>query len=60
MCVADIKVMPFDEKNRREVVVNGISIPDVTEISLLVRGERMDEVALIIHADSFQLAEREK
>ena len=58
--MADIKVTPFDEKNGREVLVNGISIPDVAEVSLLVRGDRMDEVALTIHADSFQLAEREK
>lgn len=60
MCVAGIRVTPFGEKGRREVLVNGISIPDVTEVSLLVRGDRMDEVTLTIHADSFQSAEREK
>lgn len=33
---------------------------DVAEISLSVRGNRMDEVTHTIHADSFQSTERKK
>ena len=58
--MADIKVTLPDEKSRREVLVNGISIPDVTDVSLFVRGGSQDEVTLTIHADSFQSIERER
>lgn len=59
-CVADIKVTPLDEKGRREVLVNGISIPDVVDASLFIRGGRQDEITLTIHADSFQSTETER
>lgn len=60
MCVADIKVTPPDEKGRREVLVNGISIPDVISASLFIREGHQDEIALTIHADSFQSTEIER
>ena len=60
MCVADIKVTPPDEKGRREVLVNGISIPDVISASLFIREGHQDEIALTIHADSFQCTEIER
>lgn len=60
MGVAEIKVTPKDEKGGREVLVNGISIPDVTDVSMFVRGGCDDEVSITIHADSFQTTERER
>ncbi len=48
------------KKGRREVLVNGISIPDVIDASLFIREGRQDEIALTIHADSFQLTEIER
>lgn len=58
--MAEIRVTPWDEKGGREVLVNGISIPDVIDVSVFVRGGCADEVSLTIRADSFQSAERER
>lgn len=58
--MAEIKITPRNEKGHREVMVNGISIPDVTDVSMFVRGGCADEVSLTIRADSFQSEERER
>lgn len=56
--MAEIKVTPKSENGERKVLVNGVAIPDVTEVSLLVRAGYVDEVAITVHADSFQLKEK--
>lgn len=58
--MAEIKVTPFDSKGFREVLVNGISIPDVTDVSMCVRPGDYDEVAITIRADSFHSAMSEE
>ena len=56
--MAEIMVTPRDEKGNREVLVNGVSIPDVTDVSMFVRPGCIDEVSITIRADSFQSIER--
>lgn len=58
--MAQIKVTPFDSKGFREVLVNGVSIPDVTDVSMYVRPGEGDEVTITIRADSFHSAMSEK
>lgn len=45
------------ENGAREVLVNGISVPDVVDVSLYVRPGSADEAVLTIRADKFQSAE---
>ncbi len=51
--MAEIKVTPRNENGEREVLVNGVAIPDVTEVSLLVRAGYVDKVAINVREDSF-------
>lgn len=58
--MADIEVTPASPDGGREVLVNGISIPDVTDVSMFIKGGSTDEVTITIHADSFQSKERKE
>lgn len=56
--MADIEVTPMSPKGEREVLINGISIPDVTDVSMFIKGGGgTDEVTITIHADSFRSKE---
>ena len=55
--MAEIKVT--GGKNR-EVLVNGVPIPDVVDVSMFVRPGNQDEVSITIHADKFQTEEKEE
>lgn len=52
--MAKIQITPMDKKGCREVLVNGVSVPEVTNVSLFCRPGNRDEVTLTILADSFQ------
>lgn len=54
--MADIKITS-QKQGKREVLVNGISVPDVVDVSLYVRPGSVDEAVLTIHVDKFQSAE---
>lgn len=56
--MAVIEITPLD-KGKREVLVDGISIPDVTDVSMYIRPGYVDEVTITIHADSFKSKEHE-
>lgn len=58
--MAKIEVTPKDCDKGREVLVNGIPIPDVTDVSLFVRPTDTDEVTITIKADSFRSNDRLK
>lgn len=52
--MAKIEVTPRNGSEGRKVLVNGIAIPDVTDVSLYIRPGEADEVTITISADSFQ------
>ena len=56
MKMAVIEVTPLD-KGKREVLVNGVSIPDVMDVSVYIHPMETDSVTITIRADSFQSAE---
>lgn len=57
--MAKIEVTPINSEGGRKVLVNGIAIPDVTDVSMYVRAPwEPDEVTITIKADSFQSCER--
>lgn len=52
--MAKIEVTPRNGSEGRKVLVNGIAIPDVTDVSLYIRPGDIDEVTITIAADSFK------
>ena len=54
--MAEVKVTTR-KNGAREVLVNGIAIPDVTDVTMYVCPDSIDEVTIRIHADSFQSEE---
>lgn len=54
--MAEVKVTTR-KNGAREVLVDGIAIPDVRDITTYVRPDSIDEVVITIHADSFQSEE---
>lgn len=58
--MAKIEVTAKDCNKGREVLVNGIPIPDVADVSLYVRQGDSDEVSITIKADSFKSVDRLK
>lgn len=52
--MAKIEVTPRNDSEGRKVLVNGIAIPDVTDVSLYIRPGDVDEVTITIRADSFE------
>lgn len=51
--MADIQITSREE-GKREVLVNGVSIPDVKDVTLYITRDSCDEVTLTIHADRFR------
>lgn len=58
--MAKIEVTAKDCSKGREVLVNGIPLPDVTDVTLYVRPGDSDEVSITIKADSFKSVDRLK
>ena len=58
--MAKIEVTAKDCDKGREVLVNGISIPDVVDVSVYVKPTDSDEVSITIKADSFKSIDRVK
>lgn len=52
--MAKIEVTPIDSGGGRRVLVDGIPIPDVTDVTMYVRPGSCDEVTISIRADCFQ------
>lgn len=55
--MANIEVTPRDRDCRRKVLVNGVEIPDVINVSMNVYHTELDLVSITIHADSFCVSE---
>ena len=51
--MAKIEVTPIDSDGGRRILVDGIAIPDVTDITMYVQAGSVDEVTITIRADSF-------
>lgn len=58
--MAKIEVTPMNSKGGRELLINGISIPDVTDVTMNVRPGSHDEVMITVMADSFQSVQFEE
>ena len=57
--MAKIEVTPIDSDGGRRILVDGIAIPDVTDVSMYVRPGSVDEVTFTVRADSFQSVQLE-
>ena len=51
--MADIKITS-QKQGKREVLVNGISIPDIKDVTLYASPDSCDEVILTLRADKFE------